>query len=512
MQISRQRTASWNIFFHMASIAVTSLGALVTIRTYIDCIPLAIYGAWLATGNILAWATMVDPGLGIVIQQKVAAALGARKIDRIGELAMTGVSFGAAISVLILLVCSALIFLLPWILGKALPPGQVIENACWIAALGSALTVASFPVTSVLLGLQVSVSIGIVYLLTSVSSLILQIVLVRMGWGPAGIAMGSLIRGGGGLLFSTILMVIHLRRLAAPIRFTAAAAKEVGTSVSYTFASRLLSVVASNLDSLIVARFVGAEFAPALRSTRASADIVTGIVNRPIVAISPVISHIAGSDELASKSATLGRIIVVSLWLATIAAGGVFCLNHDFVSLWVGDAQFAGYGVNLAFSLAILANTGASVMMNILVAIGYIRQTSIITAVQALGGIAVSLALGATLGLIGIPAAAMISGALATIAYSILIKRSKKLPIEILHIMRREILYALLATSVTAWLFSMLIPHAGSWAKFSAHAFIYLIMVGSCLFLISKESRVTLYLAIDRLKAVVSKIRRIQTT
>jgi O-antigen/teichoic acid export membrane protein len=252
-----------------------------------------------------------------------------------------------------------------------------------------------------------------------------------------------------------------------------------------------------------VARFVGAEFAPALRSTRASADIATSIVNRPIVAISPVISHIAGSDELASKSATLGRIIVVSLWLATIAAGGVFCLNHDFVSLWVGDSQFAGHRVNFALSLAILANTGASVLMNILVAIGYIRQTSIVTAAQALGGIAVSLALGASLGLIGIPTAAVISGTLATIAYSILIKRSKKLPVEILHIMRRETLYAIIATSVTASLFSTVVPQAESWVIFALHTFIYLSTVGICLMLISKECCITMDLALHRLKAIL---------
>ena len=69
-----------------------SLGAsLFTVPVNIAHIPLDVYGAWLASGNILAWATMIDPGFGLLTQQQVATTYGSGNLDGTGKIITGGV-------------------------------------------------------------------------------------------------------------------------------------------------------------------------------------------------------------------------------------------------------------------------------------------------------------------------------------------------------------------------------------------------------------------------------------
>jgi len=98
-----RRTTKWNLFFHYVSIALALVSGVVLVPLYLRFIPLYLYGAWLATGNILAWLTVIDPGLSTVLQQRAGMAYGRRDVAELGSLLTGGVLLSGAIALLVLI-------------------------------------------------------------------------------------------------------------------------------------------------------------------------------------------------------------------------------------------------------------------------------------------------------------------------------------------------------------------------------------------------------------------------
>ena len=69
---------------------------------YLSFIPVNIYGAWLASGNILAWISAIDPGLTIVLQQQTSKFYGAGKLKKVGELICSGLILSCLILIIAL--------------------------------------------------------------------------------------------------------------------------------------------------------------------------------------------------------------------------------------------------------------------------------------------------------------------------------------------------------------------------------------------------------------------------
>ena len=83
---SRRKKTQWHLFFQYSAIILGIVSGIILIPLYLKFIPLDLYGAWLATGNILAWITIIDPGLSSVMQQKIAVAFGSKKKDEVSQI------------------------------------------------------------------------------------------------------------------------------------------------------------------------------------------------------------------------------------------------------------------------------------------------------------------------------------------------------------------------------------------------------------------------------------------
>jgi hypothetical protein len=73
-QFNHASLTAWNLLFNYANSAVLMLCGLVLTPIYLGSIPETTFGVWLATGNLVAWLSLVDPGLNAVVQQRIAAA------------------------------------------------------------------------------------------------------------------------------------------------------------------------------------------------------------------------------------------------------------------------------------------------------------------------------------------------------------------------------------------------------------------------------------------------------
>ena len=464
-----RHTFKWNVLFHFLVMALSIGASLFTVPVNISHIPLDLYGAWLASGNILAWATMIDPGFGLLTQQQVATNYGAGNLDGTGKIITGGVLLNFMMATLLSAICSILIPWLPELLNLSGPSNSFyhqLQSACWIATLGLFLTVSSYAVISSGYAIQGSIALGIIAVIAHSIALLVQIVLVISGYGPIGIAWGSVSRGALLLLGGIGYLAYRSQTLNIPLRFDRDSIRQILRLMPFTLGARVFSTVSQNVSAFLLVRMVSPEAAVILRSTQSPFDLAVQFVNRPAAAIAPTLSHMAGAGELASKKIQLLRFMTFSDWMTALAFCGLLSLNRAFVSLWVGAPLYAGWVTNLALALGLITLSASALFSNLTYALGSFRSTSLILAAQAILSL-FSMVIGAHFfGLPGVAGGAALGGFISSVACAVVLFRNSFIDSESWKALLFESVRCLFSAIFTIGLACWILPLPSSWVAF----------------------------------------------
>ncbi len=407
--VDRRRSAIVNVGFHYVAMVLVLVQGILLTPLYLRHMTVSLFGAWLATGSILSWIEMVDPGLSSVLQQKVAAVYGGSDHRRLPALIGTGVAIGAAISAAPLLAWPAAPLIGRWVCHDALDAETLATAFRW-ALGGTSLSLASYAVTAVNIGLQRPWATGLIFTSASVIGIGATIILLHGGSGLVSIPLGLFLRAAMMLAGNGAALLIWGRRhLPARFTFSRGELRDLGHSSAYTFVSRLGSTLVARMDALVTAAMISPEAAAMLSLTGRAYDPVRMATERLSTAVSPALAHLSGEG----KRDRVGDVSFIVLRVGGIlAAAGVACvvaLDRQFVHLWVGDRLFAGQTVALALGVAAGLAVLSTSMNQVAFALGGIRQTALATLGEGVLRVALQFALARGLGVVGMPIAAIIS-------------------------------------------------------------------------------------------------------
>lgn len=384
-EISRTKTAKWNIFFQYASIATMIISGILLVPLYLRNIDIELYGAWLATGNILAWLCAIDPGLSTLIQQRVANAYGSKNSELLSELIFAGIFISTILSLILLAVgFITAINISDWIRLTSSIDKKILENAFYIAVIGSSFQILSFSITSINQGLQSSLGIGLIYTLIHLIDLILVLILLWLDFGLLSLGYSLLFRGIGLLIGNVIYLKVRMNKEDIRLSYSIAMVKKISKLMPFTFFSQFSNTVSNNIDSFVVGTFLGAENVTRLMLTKKSLEISKMIILRPSVALMPSLSHLAGEGNIEKLQDITKRYITFLIWILVLFAGGIICFNKKFMTLWVGESLYAGDNVSLILTISFFMIVVTSTLTNLLISLGDIKNTSIATLIQSL--------------------------------------------------------------------------------------------------------------------------------
>lgn len=407
---SRKRTTKWNLFFHYVSISLDMVAGVVLVPIYFKFIPVSLYGAWLATGNILMWLTVIDPGLSTILQQRIGAAYGNGDFSEIGDLIVSGLCITGFIVILIGFagVLSSG-YLVDWINLTEEVDAVILKDAFMLAVAGTCLMVFSYSVISANQGLQGSLGIGMIHAVLSLFKIILTIVLLYRGFGLLAVAIPLVFFGAGLTIMNGVYLTWRLVSEKIDLRFSIRKAPALIRLFSYTFFGRISGLILNHVDLLFTGRFIGPESAALLNLTRKAPDMSQMFVERPAIAFMPAVSHLIGAGEKDKAKTVLLRLLRILLWMLGLFTGGFIAFNDDFVGLWVGRQLFAGYAVNYICVFKFLMAVSISVLANLAFACGNIRGTTLSAFVQSLVYIPAIIVGAKYFGLVGVALAPVVS-------------------------------------------------------------------------------------------------------
>lgn len=385
IQRSHSRTTKWNIIFRYASIILAFIQGLLLVPLYLNYIPIEIYGAWLASGNLLAWISSIDPGLTIIMNQQTSKFYGKGELEQVGKI----IASGLIISSLVLIIALSFGGFFSYFLIDLLNLSSDVDNSIIIKAfnyafIGSSLMLFSFSFSAINYGLQGSISIGLINITTTLLSIILTIILLYSGYGLMAIAYSLVFNGVLLSICNFLYLLFRVFNEKIVISFSLTSFIHLSKLLSFTFFSRASGIISNNIDLLLISRFLGPEIVTSYALSKKPIEISREFINQPVVAYQPVISHMYGSKEIDKLRKMLSRLIIILIWITVFVIGGMISLNSEFVSLWVGESLFIGSSLNLiiCFSACLMIFTQSAGYFSI--SLGDIKRNSIAGALQSL--------------------------------------------------------------------------------------------------------------------------------
>lgn len=381
IEVNRKKNASINLITRYLSLLLSMVMSVFMVPLYLKYIPLNEYSAWLVTGNILAWLSAADPGLTIVLQQKIAFSMGKDDRAAIGNFIFAGLAISIIIIVSILLIGFTLSYILPSLFSSEI--SNVIKTPFLITVIGTALMLFSYILFSINQGLQGSLGIGIIGIFSSLLSLLLTIILLKNGYKiysiSYGILAGAIVNISGQYFF--FLKKINI--FSIKILYNKVELKSILKLLGQTFLGRLSGILANNLDLLIISKFVNPATLVFYTMSRKTVDISRGFIEQPILAILPGISHLIGTNEIDKIKTIFSKLFHLMTWILTFIFIGFIFFNKTFVSLWLGDKYYIGDEINLYICIALFLSTVSSIFQNISYSVGNIRTTSTVSTIHS---------------------------------------------------------------------------------------------------------------------------------
>jgi O-antigen/teichoic acid export membrane protein len=408
--MSRTGRATTSALFGYVRFAVSIATGLWLVPFTLQHVGSRLYGFWLASGELLAYAALTEFGVLVTVPWLVAEADGAGDRERMRSLVTTGVAAALVSSAGYAVIVSGLIAALPLIVHlDAFERGAVLGPVLIIAAAGMCV----HPLRvfySVLMGLQDVRFIGVMDLLSVVFTVATTALLLQAGFGLYGIALGTalpqLVVGLVNLIRVGSIAPDLLRHWRMPAWPAVRALFKEGTGAWMGgWGWRLISAT----DGLVLA-MLG-------RPTAVTALACTNKLSAALVQLSwvPCDSGLIGLANLAGErqDGRLREAIVVMvrvyLALAGAAACVVLAVNPAFVSRWVGGQLFAGGKANALLALVAIAMTFAHALAVVPSVLGHRLQIGMATFASGIVHVLVAVALGWWLGITGVILAGVVS-------------------------------------------------------------------------------------------------------
>ncbi len=340
-----KKVLRWNFVFQYGWVITNIINSILLLPLYVKHIDASTLGVWLATSSILYWMTIVDPGIGEVLQQKIAELKGKHENDEIGR----SIGSGLICSLFILLLATgvgvACYYFLGFVINKDISRYPNLSTALFITILSTGMSLVSFTLTGINQGLHNSAQVAISSLTANLLFLIINLVFLQLEYGVISIAIANLARALYINAYNLVSLKKVLNRTSLSVSFSKKHFKGFIRIFSFTSASKVITGIANSIDMLVLARFISPALITTYEINKRPINLTNSLIGRHSVALMPLISHTKGKGEKKPNVDLINRQFKFYLYAALFTAF-MFAINYsNLINLWVGENQFVGNGL-----------------------------------------------------------------------------------------------------------------------------------------------------------------------
>lgn len=378
------KVLKWNFVFQYGYVLTNIFNSIILLPLYIKHIDSATLGIWLATGNVLAWITLADPGIGDVLQQKIAELRGKNLNEEIGLTIGSGIVASSIILVLSILVGFVFYFLLGTIINKDVSIYPHLQTALMLSIIAIGMSLVSFSMSGINQGLQNSADVAKATVLANVLFLVVNILFLYQGFGVISIAFSNLTRSVFINIYNIVSMRKVLHRENLKLDFNMPFFKRFIKIFSFTSVSRIIIGLSGSVDMIMLARFIPPSMITVYEINKRPINMTSGLIGRHSVALMPLISHGKGKGDEESIIKFIGSNFRIYSYAILFTSFMFWLTYRNLISVWTGSSKYAGDTVlHLLIANFFLGLIGYF-MSNMCYALGDIKMNSLINMVKGI--------------------------------------------------------------------------------------------------------------------------------
>lgn len=403
---SRSRAAAATFGANAVNALIVGIQAIVLVPLYLHATGPRLYGAWLASGEVLVWMQAMDLGIPNLMIQRIASAYGRNERSRAADWSATGIFVVAIISVLIGGAGVLIALALPGLVDAAPADRALLSGSFAVGTLATCGTLLANGIVGMARAIQDTYFLSAALVVSALAGLITSLVLILNGWGLWAIPLGLVARAavglGAALIFAVYVWRVHF---AVPFRIVPGILKELLTTSPVTALGGISYTVMSQSEIVLVATLVGPELAVVYALTRRAADLGRSFVDMIGFATYGGVAHLMSSADAETVRRIYGRILALHLACAFAVGAAFLAVDRSLLNVWVGPS-FAG-SLGLIFLMAIQSIVlGHSYLLNLQYrAVGRVVEGSLALVIEALVRVPLLATMLLLVGLPGLPIA-----------------------------------------------------------------------------------------------------------
>jgi O-antigen/teichoic acid export membrane protein len=361
-----------------------------------------VYGFWSLAASFIGYYSILDLGLSSAVSQYISIAIGQNDPAECRAVFNAALRIQSLLGGVALLATAAIAAAAPWFC-KSPADAALFWRVIVILGISAAL---GFPARAYGGLLEAALRFDI-----------------QAGLGILGVALRTglivwAILGGGGLLalawmtlFATLpvlaLQIWFGRREAPWARIDRSSlepkrAKNLFSYSIYTFLSTVADIFRFQLDSVVIAGFIGLAAVTHYRVASVFTSYYLNAIIAAIGLIQPVLSRLHGAQDRSGLQKVFFFATRVSLCISVFIGFSLICWGKSFIARWMGTKYEDAYWPLVVLSLAVLLDVGQGPSISLLYATFKHRYYTYLNCAEGGINLVFSLALARPLGVLGV--------------------------------------------------------------------------------------------------------------
>lgn len=375
--MSVYKASLYNYLFNSINSIVVIINGILLVPLYFHYMPVSVYGAWLASGNLMAMIGMFSGGFSGVITQKMAAAISQEKKKDFLELAGANIMTACLIASLFFLASMVLAPFVADIVNVESEYANDIHTAFLVSAVSSVISVFTSLCAAYAQVWQVTRAVGIISVSVNLAGIATTIISLLSGCGVVSLALGYLVRSSTNLLLlgGWTLKYWRTHEPSKPI-FRLRTIPYLMKESVFPFVSNVCRVLMYQSQSLILAGFLSPALAAIYDITGKVAACLYNFISMANGSFFALLSLTFGKGNTKESNRVAGTIIqYYSIIITAIVVFSVL-FSKPIIHFWVGLDKYGGDFLLLMMVLSTGVGQYKSVMNDILFSGGQISRSA----------------------------------------------------------------------------------------------------------------------------------------
>jgi len=293
-------------------------------------------------------------------------------------------------------------FLIGVIINKDVTKYPNLQIALFLSIIATGMSLVSFSMSGINQGLHNASPVAISSITANILFLIVNILLLLLGFGVISIAFANLCRAVYINIYNFSALKILLNKEKIAIVFKVDHFKKFIKIFSFTSMASIIGGFSASMDTIVLARYIAPFMITIFEINKRPVQLTQSMVGRHSVALMPIISHAAGRGDKPGIMDLIHKQFKYYSY-AAIFIGIIFCYEYrDLISAWTGQGKFAGNTILYLLVANFFFGLIGYFMQNMGYALGDIKMNSLVSICKGLGIGGLYYVFGKNYGIIGI--------------------------------------------------------------------------------------------------------------